>query len=106
MNRNEKTATTNSGLNKNFNEHLNYSQSLSKTQLNLNFGSAPIITTTSGRKLTRLPFSLRRLVCDECCLPLHLYGRDFIESYIDEQAELLPSLCDLHLSELELEVKK
>ncbi len=72
MNRNEKTATVNSGLNKNFNEHLNYSQSQPKTQLNLNFGNAPIITTTSGRKSPRYAFPLRQIVCDICLKHIQL----------------------------------
>lgn len=101
--RQEKTVATNDGLS-NFNERSNYKQSDEKTQFVFNFGKPPKITVSSGRKLTHKPLGLRDIVCRECCLPLHIYGKMFIESYLDERAELLPSLCDLHLAEMEAEV--
>ncbi len=44
------------------------------------------------------------LFCDECCLPLWLYGANFIESYSNGYANTLKCLCDLHAEELGLEV--
>ncbi len=36
-----------------------------------------------------------RLVCDECALPLHLYGENFFDSYNNGRANILRVLCDL-----------
>jgi hypothetical protein len=44
------------------------------------------------------------LFCDECSLPLWLYGANFIESYSNGYANTLRCLCDLHAEELVLEV--
>lgn len=52
---------------------------------------------------THFCFIGMRLVCDECCLPLSLYGENFIESYDEGRANALRCLCDLHAEEFELE---
>ena len=59
-------------------------------------------------KLAHLPFCFigMRLVCDECSLPLKIYGENYIESYINGRANLLRCLCDLHAAELDLEEAK
>ncbi len=44
-------------------------------------------------------FADMRLVCDECCLPIHLYGENFIETYTDGKVNTLRVLCDLHAEE-------
>jgi hypothetical protein len=51
-------------------------------------------------KLSRPSFSLNAFVCDECCLPMRLYGENFIESYSRGRANTLKCLCDLHAAEL------
>ncbi len=92
----------------------NYSTQNEKNQLKLSFGSPPKLVfqiilkpeERFSRNLSRLPFDLRRIVCDECCAPLYIYSENFIAAYLDERAELPPSLCDAHLSELEHEVCK
>jgi len=109
--KNEKTAVYhNSGLNNNFNDQKNYTKSDEKTQLVFNFGSQPPrITTTSyaGQNAGDPHFCFigMRLVCDECAVPLLLYGENFIESYKAGKANVLRCLCDLHAAEL-LEVGK
>ncbi len=35
-------------------------------------------------------------VCDECSIPLHLGGENFIESYSNGRANILRCLCDTH----------
>ncbi len=42
------------------------------------------------------------LVCDECAVPLNLYGENFFESYCNGRANILKCLCDLHAAELEV----
>ncbi len=42
--------------------------------------------------------------CDECALPLRLYGENFIESYTNDKANPLRCLCDLHAEDGELDV--
>ncbi len=90
----------------------NHSTKIETNQPKLHFGKPPKLVIQiilkprerGIRKQSEMPFGLRRIVCSECCLPLYLYGKDFIASYLDEQAELLPSLCDLLLAEMEAEV--
>ncbi len=41
-------------------------------------------------------------VCDECALPLKLYGSNYIESYTNGRANILRCLCDLHADEWEV----
>ncbi len=53
---------------------------------------------------TRSDFSA--FVCDECCVPLHLGGENFIESYANGRANILRCLCDSHAEEFGLEVSK
>jgi hypothetical protein len=101
--RNEKTVAANDGI-KNLNEHYDFIPRSEKTQLVFNFGTPPKITTTYGRKSPRHPFPLRQIVCDVCCAPLYLYSATFISAYLDPRAELPPTLCDNHLSEMEQEV--
>jgi hypothetical protein len=43
--------------------------------------------------------------CDECNLPLQLYGENYIETYTDGKVNVLRALCDLHADEFELEVQ-
>ncbi len=105
MNQNKKTAVFhNDGLSNNFNEHSKYNKSDEKKQIVFNFGTPPKMTVTYGRKATRYAFPLRQIVCDVCCAPLYIYSENFIAAYLDERAELPPSLCDTHLSEIESEV--
>jgi hypothetical protein len=40
--------------------------------------------------------------CDECSLPLLLYGENFIETYSTGRANILRCLCDLHAEEFGL----
>lgn len=71
-----------------------------------NSAKKPIHTTSESvsQNSARLPFRFAalRLVCDECAVPLHLYGENFIESYKDGKANMLRCLCDLHADELEV----
>ncbi len=48
----------------------------------------------------KFQFNLNSFVCDECCLPMRLYGENFIESYTNGHANTLRCLCDLHAAEL------
>jgi hypothetical protein len=82
------------------------SQNQEINQLNLPFGKPPKITIAFGRKLTRLAIPLRQIVGDVCCAPLYLYSETFISAYLDPRAELPPTLCDNHLSELEAELSR
>jgi hypothetical protein len=90
----------------------NITQKPEKNQLKLSFGNPPKLVfqiilkpeVRISRNLSRLPFPLRRIVCDECCAPLYIYSENFIAAYLDPRAELPPSLCDLHLAEMESEV--
>ncbi len=43
-----------------------------------------------------------QVVCDECAVPLQLYGQNFIESYTVGKANLLRCLCDIHADEMEV----
>ncbi len=103
--KNEKTVAANDGI-KNFNEQYDFIPRSEKIQLVFNFGTPPKITHTYGRKSTRHAFNLRQVVCDQCCAPLYIYSETFVAAYLDPRAELPPSLCDLHLSELEAELQK
>lgn len=47
----------------------------------------------------RFCFIGMRIVCDECALPLSLYGGNFIESYSKGRANILRCLCDIHAAE-------
>ncbi len=38
--------------------------------------------------------------CDECALPLHLYGENYIETYTNGKVNILRALCDLHAEEM------
>jgi hypothetical protein len=40
--------------------------------------------------------------CDECSLPLQLYGENYIETYTDGKVNVLRVLCDLHAEETEV----
>ncbi len=65
-------------------------------------------------KLSRLPvrkklkssdlsfIKMTAFVCDECAMPLSLYGENFVESYTNGRANILRVLCDLHAAELEV----
>ncbi len=105
MNKNEKTATVNSGLSNNFNEHLNFTPRGVKKQINsaINPGKPPTVTTTAatGKNADEPSFRFTdlRLVCDECAAPLWLYGENFIETYTNGRANLLKCLCDLCAAE-------
>lgn len=53
---------------------------------------------------TKFSFSIDRnlkiqFVCDECCLPLSLYGENIILQTEDDRF-VTHMLCDLHLKEL------
>jgi hypothetical protein len=48
----------------------------------------------------KIQFNLTAFVCDECALPLRLYGANFIENYSYGHANTLRCLCDLHAAEL------
>jgi hypothetical protein len=50
---------------------------------------------------TQLDFVFHH-VCDECSLPLRLYGENFIESYSNGKANSLRVLCDIHAEGLDL----
>jgi hypothetical protein len=41
-------------------------------------------------------------ICDECALPLRLYGEAFIESCGNGRGGILRSLCDSHAAESEV----
>ncbi len=89
-----------------FKLYKNHSTKIETNQPNLHFGKPPKIKTiiTTSLKLKRLAFPLRQIVCDVCCAPLYIYSENFIAAYLDPRAELPPSLCDIHISELEAEV--
>ncbi len=40
--------------------------------------------------------------CDECSLPLQLYGENYIETYTAGKVNVLRALCDLHAEETEV----
>jgi len=48
----------------------------------------------------KFQFNLTAFVCDECALPLRLYGANFIENYSYGHANTLRCLCDLHADEM------
>lgn len=107
--RNEKTAAHESdGSNeknklKNKPTTSNVTQTREKTQQVITFCSRPaIVTTTSfGGQKADDPFCFTgmRLTCDECCLPLYLYGVNYIESHSNGRSYLLKCLCDSHADE-------
>jgi hypothetical protein len=103
----EKAAGVKSGST-NINEHIDSTPRGVELQQVFNFGRPPKITTTvaNSRKSTRYAFPLRQIVCDICCAPLYIYSENFIAAYLDERAELPPSLCDNHLSEMEAELRR
>jgi uncharacterized protein YmfQ (DUF2313 family) len=47
---------------------------------------------------------LCKFCCDECALPLRIYGENFVETYSNGRVNILRCLCDLHAEEFELEV--
>ncbi len=98
MNKNEKTAAGKSdGLTK-LKHYINFTPRYEKPQV-LNCGNQPPrITTTvfDGQNSTVPFFEMTSFVCDECCLPLWLYGANFIESYTIGRANILRCLCDNH----------
>lgn len=52
--------------------------------------------------LPELPFiKMNAFVCDECAMPLSLYGENFVETYTDYGVNPLRCLCDLHAAEFE-----
>jgi hypothetical protein len=65
-----------------------------QTYLNLNvsgfqsktFGQSKLSQTTA-------------FACDECSLPLQLYGENYIETYTDGQANPLRCFCNTHAEE-------
>jgi hypothetical protein len=102
---NEKAVATNNGFNK-INEQStvdNSTPTAEKTQRVFTFGSRPPITTITvfdgQNDVEPFCFAGMRLVCDECCLPLYLFGENFIESYTNGRANLLQCLCDTHAAE-------
>jgi hypothetical protein len=73
-------------------------------QLNFNFGKQPPrITTTvfDGQAADGPPFRFTGVAreCDECNLPLRIYGANYVESHTDGRSSLLKALCDSHASE-------
>ena len=44
-------------------------------------------------------FTGMRLFCDECSVPLWLYGENFFETYTNGTANILRCLCDLCAAE-------
>jgi hypothetical protein len=52
---------------------------------------------TSG--LAKLSHTTTNFFCDECCLPLRLYGENHIKSYTGGQSNILRALCDSHAAE-------
>jgi hypothetical protein len=87
----------------------NHNTKNEKNQIIFNVGSQPptITVTAFGGPTAGEPRSFigGRRACDECCLPLHLYGENYIESYANGRAPLFKALCDAHASEF-LEVQK
>jgi hypothetical protein len=100
---NKKTAAVNSGY-VNLNELSNYNQSDEKTQQVFNFGKQPpriTVTVFDGQDADGPPFRFTGvgLTCDECCLPLYLYGENYIEVHANGRAYLLKALCNSHADE-------
>jgi len=50
----------------------------------------------------KIQLKLTSFVCDECALPLRLYGQNFIETYTGGKVNVLRCLCDLHAAEMEV----
>jgi hypothetical protein len=104
MNKNEKTeAFQSDGFCKN-NNGANTSDctpNTKKTQVFSNFGSNKSLTTVifDGQTSSASFQRINSFVCDECCLPLRLYGANFIESYTNGKARPMRCLCDIHAAE-------
>jgi hypothetical protein len=81
----------------------NHNTKIKINQQKINFGKQPptITVTTFGGQNEGAPCSFigMRLACDECCLPLHLYGENYVESYANGRATLHKALCDSHADE-------
>jgi hypothetical protein len=81
----------------------NFTTENETNQRKINFGKQPptITVTTFGGQKDGEPRSFigMRLACDECALPLRLYGENFIESHANGRATLLKALCDSHAAE-------
>ncbi len=110
MNKNKKGNAGNIALEKLENQSVsmkNHTTNLSRLQFNSTSSRGDLLERT---KLSRLPerktFKLSAFVCDDCCLPLHLYGANFIETYSGGKVNILRCLCDTHAEEFELEVAK
>ncbi len=107
--RQEKTVAANDGRD-NFNERSNYNQSEEKNQFIFNFGKQPArITFTffddQSAGVPTFRFTGVPLACDECALPLYLYGENYVESHTGGRAYLRKALCNSHAAEF-LEVQK
>jgi hypothetical protein len=88
----------------NINEQLNYNRADEKKQLVFNLGNQPArITTTvfDGQDADGPTFRFTGvgLACDECNLPLRIYGENYVESHTDGRSSLLKALCDSHAAE-------
>ncbi len=81
----------------------NIPQKPKKLQLNSNFGNqTPQITASRAGENAGVPsfcFIGMRLVCDECSLPLKLYGENHHDTYTNDAANPLLSLCDICAAE-------
>jgi hypothetical protein len=51
------------------------------------------------RGLSKLSHTTTKFVCDECSLPLRLYGENHIKSCAGGQSNILRTLCDSHAVE-------
>ncbi len=67
-----------------------------KQQLNLNLKGCDFQSITYGQSKVS---HTTTFACDECALPLHLYGENYIETYTDGKVNVLRVLCDLHAEE-------
>ncbi len=112
MNKNKGSACNTPGLTNLDNQLLMKNNSLYQNKLQHNSRREWLESTKLShlpeRKTFKLPkmpvIKMTAFVCDECARPLHLYGENFIETYINGEANILRCLCDLHADEFELEV--
>jgi hypothetical protein len=81
----------------------NHNTKNEKNQIIFNVGSRPpsITVTAFGGQKAGEPRSFigMRLTCDECCLPLYLYGENFVEARSNGRSYLRKALCDSHAAE-------
>ncbi len=75
-----------------------------KNQLNFNFGKQPARITFTffddpNAGVPTFRFTGAPLACDECALPLRIYGENYIESHADGRAYLLKAFCNSHAEE-------